>query len=544
MKKLIAFAVSLALLLAMAAHPLSGRAEGAPRPLANFNGDAYADLVIGVPDEDVSGAIDSGYVNVLYGTSAWLDDANNQGWSQDSTDVINTAEDDDQFGSRLAVGDFDGDGYMDLAVGVQYEDNAAVHDTGAVNILYGTAAGLTALNNEVFFQGSAGILDDFEADDCFGFALAVGDFDGDGYDDLAVGAPYEDIGSAIDAGAVNVLYGSATGLGGDNAFWHQDVTDVAGAAESDDSFGYALTAADFDGDGYSDLAVGVPYEDIGSVGDAGGVNILFGSTLGLIASRNQFWSQDDSGVSDTAEANDGFGRALTAADFDGDGYADLAVGVPYEDIGSPVIDGAGVVHILYGSPSGPATATGDQLWHQNVGSIMDAANADDNFGLVLTAGDFDGDGYADLGVGVPYEDTGGNLDSGAVNVIYGSGNGLTDVGDQEWWQDATGISDISEASDLFGRALAAGDFDGDGFDDLAVGVPYEDIGSPVIDGAGMVHVLYGTASGLVGGGMDQTWDQDTGTVAGGAEDGDNFGWALAALPHSAAQGIYLPLIIR
>jgi hypothetical protein len=471
MKKLIAFAVSLALLLAMAAHPLSGRAEGAPRPLANFNGDAYADLVIGVPDEDVSGAIDSGYVNVLYGTSAWLDDANNQGWSQDSTDVINTAEDDDQFGSRLAVGDFDGDGYMDLAVGVQYEDNAAVHDTGAVNILYGTAAGLTALNNEVFFQGSAGILDDFEADDCFGFALAVGDFDGDGYDDLAVGAPYEDIGSAIDAGAVNVLYGSATGLGGDNAFWHQDVTDVAGAAESDDSFGYALTAADFDGDGYSDLAVGVPYEDIGSVGDAGGVNILFGSTLGLIASRNQFWSQDDSGVSDTAEANDGFGRALTAADFDGDGYADLAVGVPYED-------------------------------------------------------------------------TGGNLDSGAVNVIYGSGNGLTDVGDQEWWQDATGISDISEASDLFGRALAAGDFDGDGFDDLAVGVPYEDIGSPVIDGAGMVHVLYGTASGLVGGGMDQTWDQDTGTVAGGAEDGDNFGWALAALPHSAAQGIYLPLIIR
>lgn len=546
MKKRIAFAMCLVLLLTMAAHPFSGHAESAARPLANFNGDAFADLAVGVPGEAIGVVLNAGAVNVLYGaTSSGLDDVNNQLWNQDSTDIVNAAEDNDQFGYALAMGDFDNDGYTDLAVGVPTEDDGLTNAPGAVHILYGTAAGLAATDNAFLGQSSLGILDDSEADDQFGYALAVGDFDGDGYDDLAVGVPYEDIGNPLidGAGAVNILYGSATGLGGDNSFWHQDVTDVAGAAEDGDHFGFALTAADFDGDGYSDLAVGVSGEDIGIVVDAGGVNVLFGSALGLIASRNQFWSQDVAGVSDSAEASDGFGRALTAGDFDGDGYADLAVGVPYEDFGA--IDNAGVVHVLSGSPSGPTAAIGDQLWHQDVGNIMDLAENNDYFGYVLTSGDFDGNGYADLGVGVPYEDTGGNINSGAVNVLYGSGSGLTDVGDQEWWQDALGISDSSEANDYFGRALAAGDFDGDGFDELAVGVPYEDIGSVV--NAGMVHVLPGSAAGLVGpGGMDQMWHQDVGTVLGGPETDDLFGYALAALPHTMAQGsnIYLPLIIR
>jgi hypothetical protein len=160
-------------------------------------------------------------------------------------------------------------------------------------------------------------------------------------------------------------------------------------------------------------------------------------------------------------------------DFDGDGYTDLAVGVPYEDVGSPGVVNAGAVNVLYGSASG-ITGSGSNYWHQDVAGIGSITEADDRFGVALTAGDFDGDGYADLAVGVPYEHW-NEADTGIVQVLYGTASGLTDTGDQLWRQDISGIADVEEADDRFGYALAAGDFDGDGYLDLAIGVPYEAI---------------------------------------------------------------------
>ena len=91
-------------------------------------------------------------------------------------------------------------------------------------------------------------------------------------------------------------------------------------------------------------------------------------------------------------------------------------------------------------------------------------------------GDFNGDGFADLAVGAPGEDL-GSPDAGAVNVLYGSAAGLTSAGNQFWHQNSPGIAERADAGDLFGSALAAGDFNGDGFDDLAIGVPAEDVGA-------------------------------------------------------------------
>jgi hypothetical protein len=114
--------------------------------------------------------------------------------------------------------------------------------------------------------------------------------------------------------------------------------------------------------------------------------------------------------------------------------------------------------------------------------------------------------------------------AGAVNVLYGSAGKLTGVGSQLFTQDSAGGS-AAEVGDLFGAALAAGHFDDDSFDDMAVGVPHE--GVFAIAGAGAVNVLYGSASKLTGVG-NQLFTQDSAEVGSSAEAGDDFGGALAA----------------
>src|SRR5436190_1990412 len=132
---------------------------------------------------------------------------------------------------------------------------------------------------------------------------ALADFNHDGFADLAVGVPHEDVGTVADAGAVNVLYGSAGRLQAtspDDQFWNQDTTGVKDTAESGDTFGSSLGSGDFNKDGFADLAIGVDREDVGAVGDAGAMNVLYGSASGLQATSpdDQFFSQDSTGVKD------------------------------------------------------------------------------------------------------------------------------------------------------------------------------------------------------------------------------------------------------
>jgi len=115
-----------------------------------------------------------------------------------------------------------------------------------------------------------------------------------------------------------------------------------------------------------------------------------------------------------------------------------------------------------------------------------------------------------------------------VHVVYGStGTGLSGTGDQFWHQGSTGISLSEEASEFFGFALAAGDFNGDGYDDLAIGIPQDNAGDPVVAHSGAVVVLYGSRNKLSSTGF-QYWYQTKDGIQGNLEWDDNFGWALAA----------------
>jgi len=248
-------------------------------------------------------------------------------------------------------------------------------------------------------------------DALFGAALAVGDFDGDG-DDLAVGAPYVDPTYSgvvrVNAGVVVALFSDGNELNSGG----QILTQSGGTSpETDDYFGYSLAAGDLDADGMDDLIVGAPYEDYTSSADVGVIQIIEGTSTGLSSGSVQtYWENTFTG--DSRQPGNLFGYALVAADFDGDVDIDLAVGIPEKAID---VDGgdvsAGQVVIREGDMGGLTSAM-VVVDHDHVVG----AQAGDQFGFALAAGDVDMDGDADLVVGLPGQDTSGAVDNGGVLI--------------------------------------------------------------------------------------------------------------------------------
>lgn len=412
----------------------------------------------------------------------------------------------------LRGSDFNGDGFADLAMGAPGQFVNGVN-SGAVIVSYG-GPGLAGMNTiqpplTVTIQDAGGVP---SPGDEFGLAMATGDFNLDSFDDLAIGAPSYDTAIGNNAGAVMVIYGSPLGL-------DKTTTQLlvgTGAPTVDDRFGAALAAQDFSGDGAYELAVGAPGRDIGGVADAGRVEVFAGlGGAGLLGGPQvitQALVTTTTGLL-VDQVDDQFGAALAAGNFNGDARHDLAIGIPGD-----AWDGwtrAGSVAVLYGlEPGGPLYLGGavpspvlePQLWHQNSPGIVasgvgNLSQANDEFGSALVAGNFDGNPYDDLAIGIPREDVQGAFgplvpDAGAVMVLYSTTLGLGAVGSEVWHQDTLGMADASEQNDQFGKALAAGQLDALGWDDLAIGVPGEDL--MIAINAGMVHMIFSSPQQGVG----------------------------------------------
>jgi hypothetical protein len=459
-----------------------------------------------------------------------------------------TPEATDRFAYSLAVGDFDGDGSDDLATGMPYDDGFAdspITDSGSVVVRYSSVGGGLTLNPSQVYIRQAHPLDGPSAGDKFGYALAACDFNHDRKDDLAVGVPGEDVNSDEDAGTVEVHLGDVGGVHkvADLVFT-QNGSGIPGEVEYQDQFGSSLACGDFDADGFADLVVGIPWESFESpigfpcapVCDTwefhGMVVVIPGSGDGLDFDRAIGLDQDVDGITGSAESLDNFGWAFAVGDFDGDTVDDLAIGVPGED------DFQGVVQILFGSLDG-LTTQGDLMWSQ---SFLGGSSEDfDNFGDTLTAGDFDGNGVDDLVIGVPRESFGSTANVGQVHVVYGFPGGLDPATAEIWTQDNVFGAGTSEVNDKFGYALAAGDFDHDGRDDLAIGFPGE---YQTTFAQGGVGILMGTSDGLdparrrgIAGGFDgfpgSATEQDTrfgSALAAGDFDGDGHADLAVGIP--------------
>jgi hypothetical protein len=413
--------------------PVAGSAEtgdafGAAVAKGLFNDDQFFDVAVGVPGEAVGSVGGAGAVNILYGSVGGL--------TGGPLIVQDNPETFDSFGASLAAGDVNGDGFFDLAVGVPGENVGSVADAGAVTVLFGSADGITTTGAQTLFQGGGGIAGSAEAGDHFGRSVATGVLANDDLADLVVGAPGEDVGGVVDAGAVNLLAGSATGLVNGSLA-------TQGNPETGDSFGAAVATGDFDEPAGDDVAVGAPGETVIGRPAAGAVSVFSGPPNGLASERLLF--QGTAGIPGNPEAGDAFGATVAPTDANGIGQWDLAVGVPSETVGPDVQ--AGAVNLLAGSPTGPGG-----------GRLLLQANPEnfDAFGTAIAGGfflhDFDNNGFFDLAVGAPLEKVGTRQSAGAVSVFYASGGAVLTPG-PSFVQGVGGVGGTAEAFDFFGAAM-------------------------------------------------------------------------------------------
>jgi FG-GAP repeat len=326
------------------------------------------------------------------------------------------------FGDAVAAGDVNGDGKDDIVVGAPEEEVDGTHDQGRVYIFSGADGSLLFTLNTPNPQ--AGV---------FGDPVTVGDVNGDGKGDITVGASYESIGGNTWQGRSYVF----SGADGSLLF-----TIDSPNPQTEAHFGQSVAMGDANGDGKGDIAIGAYKEDVGGKTDQGRAYVFSGANASLLFTLD----------SPNPQAGAYFGFSAAVGDMSGDGKGDIAIGAHKEDVGDQTDQGRAYVF---------SGANASLLF------TLDSTNPQTGawFGNTLAAGDVNGDGKGDVAIGAYREDVGDKTEQGRAYVFSGANASLLFTLD----------SPNPQAGAYFGRSVAMGDVNGDGRADASVGANAEDI---------------------------------------------------------------------
>ncbi len=440
----------------------------------DVNGDGLDDLLVSSRDADANGHY-SGAVYVVYGTTNGFDasynlpDLNGTNGSQ-----IPGALPGDSLGAGVAGGDFNGDGIADIVAGAVFASSPR-HWSGEAYVVFGTAGGLGAHFDLTTLNGSNGFrMDGVGGGDFTGWSVASCDVNGDGFDDAIIGAWHTGP-NGPNSGTTYVVYGSDQGFAPVIELSHLDGSNgfqINGPPLKERTSYSLASAGDVNGDGVEDLIVSGWYASPNG-SRSGSTYIVFGNTAGFGASLELSALDGSNGfrLDGVAERDFAGYQVSSAGDINADGIDDIMIGT------NAASNGAGACYVVYGKAT-PFDATIDLsgLDGSNGFRIAQANAGDAGGGFVAGVGDVNGDGFDDILVGAPFADPNGD-DSGTAYVIFGKASSFGSSFSLASVDGNNGFAiEGSAANDVTGvRVGAAGDVNGDGFDDVMVTGPWANV---------------------------------------------------------------------
>jgi len=453
-----------------------GRSMGS----GDVNGDGYTDWIIGASAADPNGQLTAGAVFVFFGGPTA--NLNGKNWDARYANVtLNGTGAGDAFGRAIASGDLNNDGYDDLIISATGANTSGIARTGQVYVFFGgpniDGKNWNATSANLTLNGTA-------ASDALGWAVASGDLNNDGYDDLISGGYQASPNGISKAGQAYVFFGNSTSAL-DGKSWSASSANVTiNGTTVNEYLSSSVASGDVNNDGYDDLIIGA----YGANSYAGQAYVFFGGATATLDGAS--WNSTSANV--TLNGTEGrLGMWVVSGDVNGDGYSDVITGAymasPY--VGGVKKDYAGQAYVFFGNST---SALDGASWNSTSANItINGTTANEYCGYYTASTDVNGDGYDDVMTSAYMATTNGQDRAGQVYVFLGNSTSVIDGAN---WVSASAKVTINGtlAGDYLGQIFTSGDVNGDGYGDLLIGAFGADpfVGGVNQSSAGQVYVPF------------------------------------------------------